>query len=171
MYVILIVILFFWILFPITKIIARHEACTENQPLTCGVAFLFSRELFAALCKRIFRRRYESFPKCQLRAGRRRREEWVRNVTFLISNYARASVRSRAENAVDSIIARPEIKTQSRWLAEFCRRVLRAPKVCRKAKHLRQMCRVRMLLNSGPLQLGSARALLRSRLMNPRCAR
>lgn len=92
------------------------------------------------------------------RRPRRRREEWVRNVTFLISNYARAWCDCGTERTVDSIIARPEIKTQSRWLAEFCRRMLRAPKVCRNAKHLRQMCQVRMLLNSSRLQLKGARA-------------
>jgi len=48
-------------------------------------------------------------------------------------------------------------------------RVSRGSKVCRKAKHLRQMFRrVQMLLNSSRLQLGSARARFISRLMNLR---
>lgn len=99
------------------------------------------------------------------------------NVTFLISNYARALCDRAGRESWVSIIARPEIKTQSRRLAEFRRRAFRvAPKVCRKAKHLRQMFRrVQMLLNSSRLQLGNVpvRAWARfiSRLMNLRNAR
>lgn len=44
----------------------------------------------------------------------------ARNITFLISNYARALYDRAGRESWVSIIARPEIKTQSRRLAEFC---------------------------------------------------
>jgi hypothetical protein len=90
------------------------------------------------------------------------KEVWVRETSrFLISLIMRRRrARSREYPAVSTIIARPEIKTQSRRLAEYRRRCRRAPRtsVCRKTKRLRQMRRVRMLLNSGPLAISGSSA-------------
>lgn len=91
---------------------------------SCGLAYLFS-----ALCKRILPTRggtdpFPKYPRIGATSREKTRVDAVRHVLDL--QLCGSVVRSRGQRGGFPLSLGQEIKTQSRWLAEFCRRVLRA---------------------------------------------